>query len=217
MNSRRRSALLAAVVLLSAVPAAFAQLGARTTEQWLRTLDSAQRVAKLKVDEAVAVLRLAPGAVVADIGAGSGTFTLPLARAVGDRGRIYAVEIEAGLVEHIARRTRENGTPQVQAILGGFTDPKLPARDVDVAFIFDVLHHIEKRPEYLRALVGYLKAGGRIAVIDFHPELGPHRDDPALQVPRAQCDAWFAALGFFPVAIHPLYTDKWYVEYARRP
>jgi hypothetical protein len=67
----------------------------------------------------------------------------------------------------------------------------------------------------LKNLVPYLKKAGRIVVIDFHPELGPHKNDPTLQVTKAQSAAWFAAIGFKPVAEHALYTDKWFVEYAR--
>jgi ubiquinone/menaquinone biosynthesis C-methylase UbiE len=214
--SLRRPALAAITLAALAFAATVhAQLGGRTTEQWLKTLDAANRVAKLKVDEAVAALKLKPGAVVADIGAGSGTFTAQLAAAAGATGRVYAVDIEQGLVDHIAQRMRDQGVKNVQAVLGGFTDPKLPTRELDVAFIFDVLHHIEKRPEYLKALATYLKPTGRIAIIDFHPELGPHKDDPTLQVTRDQAKAWLATLGFRPVDEPALYTDKWYVVYAR--
>jgi arsenite methyltransferase len=201
--------------LFSAAPAARAQLGGRSTEEWLRLLESNNRVARLKVDEAVAQLKLAPGATVADIGAGSGLFTLPLAKVVGPTGKVYAVDIDAGLVAHIAEKARDAKVSNVQAVLGAFTDPKLPARDVDVAFIFDVLHHVENRAEYLRNLATYLKPAGRIAVIDFHPELGPHKDDPTLQITREQTRAWMAAAGFKPVAEHALYQDKWYVIYGR--
>lgn len=199
--------------LLAAVPA-HAQLGARSTAEWLKTLDSQNRVGRLKVDEAVARLGLAPGAVVADIGAGSGVFSVPLARAV-PQGRVYAVDIDQGLVDHIARKAEEARAANVKPVLGGFTDPRLPARDVDVAFIFDVLHHIEDRATYLRSLAGYLRPGGRIAVIDFHPELGPHKNDPQLQVTRDQTREWMAAAGLRPLAEHALYDDKWYVVYGR--
>ncbi len=199
--------------LLAAVPA-HAQLGARSTAEWLKTLDSQNRVSRLKVDEAVGRLGLVPGAVVADIGAGSGVFTLPLARAV-PQGRVYAVDIDQGLVDHIARKAEEARAPNVRPVLGQFTDPRLPARDVDVAFIYDVLHHIEDRATYLRSLAGYLKPGGRIAVIDFHPELGPHKNDPKLQVTRDQTREWMAAAGLRPLAEHVLYDDKWYVVYVR--
>ncbi len=207
-------ALLGLALALAVAPAAHAQLGARTTEQWLRTLDSQNRVLKLKVDEAVAKLGLPPGAVVADIGAGSGVFTLPLAKVV-PQGRVYAVDIDQGLVDHIAKKAREAQATNVQAVLGGFTDPKIPARNLDIAFIYDVLHHIENRAEYLKNLAPYLKPGGRIAVIDFYPELGPHKNDPKLQITKDQTREWMAAAGLKPVAEHKLYDDKWYVVYAK--
>ncbi|MBM3855791.1 MAG: class I SAM-dependent methyltransferase, partial [Verrucomicrobia bacterium] len=187
---------------------------ARTTEQWLKTLEAKNRIVRLKVDEAVAALQLRPGDVVADIGAGAGAFTLPLAR-VAAQGRVYAVDIEQGLVDHIAKKARDEKVPNVQGVLGQFTDPDLPARDVDVAFIFDVLHHIENRAEYLKNLAGYLKVGGRIAVVDFFPELGPHKNDPKLQVTKDETRAWMAAAGLKPVAEHKLYDDKWYVVYGQ--
>lgn len=199
---------------LGCVPSALAQLGARTTEQWLKTLDSQNRVLKLKVDEAVAALQLKADSVVADIGAGSGVFTLPLAK-VTPQGRVYAVDIDAGLVEHIGKRAKEQKTENVRPVLGQFTDPSLPARDVDVAFIYDVLHHIENRAEYLKNLAQYLKPTGRIAVIDFYPELGPHKNDAALQVTKDQTKAWMAAAGLKPAAEHKLYDDKWYVVYSK--
>jgi ubiquinone/menaquinone biosynthesis C-methylase UbiE len=211
---RVASVLLSAGMLVSCPPAA-AQLGARSTKEWLKTLDSANRIAKLKVDEAVSALKLKPGEVVVDVGAGSGVFTLPLSRSVGSGGKVYAVDIEAGLVEHIAKKAKEQKATNVQAVLGKFTDPNLPARDVDLAFIYDVLHHIENRAEYLKNLAPYLKSAARIAVIDFHPELGPHKNDPALQITRDETRAWMAAIGFKPVAEHSLYEDKWFVVYSR--
>jgi arsenite methyltransferase len=212
---RVAGATVLGIAVLGAATPAQAQLGARSTEEWLKTLDSKKRVERLHVEKAIALLGLKPGAVVADIGAGSGVFTLPLAHAVGAQGRVYAVDIDAGLVKHIGQKAKEQKATNVQPVLGQFTDPKLPARDVDVAFIYDVLHHIEDRAEYLKNLAPYLKADGRIAVIDFHPELGPHKNDPKLQITRDQTRAWMAAAGLKPVAEHALYDDKWYVVYGR--
>lgn len=206
---------LLAVAVLGLVPDATAQLGARTTEQWLKTLESKNRLERLQVDKAIALLGLKPGSVVADVGAGAGAFTLPLARAVGAQGKVYAIDIDQGLVDHIGKKAKEQNATNVQPVLGKFTDPNLPAKDVDVAFIYDVLHHIENRAEYLRNLAPYLKRDGRIAVIDFHPELGPHKNDPALQITRDQTKAWMAAAGLKVVAEHKLYDDKWYVVYGR--
>lgn len=217
----RQRRVLAAVsfamltLTLTVCPPAAAQLGARSTEEWLKTLESANRVAKLKVEEVVTALQLKPGNVVADIGAGSGVFTLPLSKAVSTAGKVYAVDIEQGLVDHIAKKAKEQNATNVRPVLGKFTEPNLPGRDVDLAFIYDVLHHIENRSEYLQNLAPYLKKSGRIAVIDFHPELGPHKDNPALQITKEETKAWMAAIGFKPVAEHRLYDDKWYVVYSR--
>lgn len=200
--------------VLGVVPAARAQLGARSTEQWLKTLDSKNRVLRLKVDEVIAALKLKSGSVVADIGAGAGAFTLPLAKAAG-AGKVYAVDIEQGLVDHITKKAKEQQATNVQGVLGKFTDPSLPARDVDLAFICDVLHHIEDRAEYLKNLSAYLTAHGQIAVIDFYPELGPHKNDKALQVTQDETKAWMAAVGLRPVAEHKLYDDKWFVVYGK--
>jgi len=207
--------VLAACAFLELRPSALAQLGARTTEEWLKTLDAQNRVRTLKVEESVAALKLQPGEIVADIGAGSGVYTLPLARAVAAEGRVYAVEIDQGLVDHLAKKAKEQKAANVQAVLGKFTDPNLPAHDVDIAFIADVLHHIENRAEYLRNLATYLKPTGRIAVIDFYPELGPHRKDPKLQVTKEQARQWMAAAGLKPVAEHRLFREKWFVVYGR--
>ena len=134
---------------------------------------------------------------------------------VAGSGKIYAVDIDQGLVDHIAKKAKEQQVTNVQAVLGKFTDPNLPARDVDLAFIFDVLHHIENRAEYLKNLAPYLKTTGRIAVIDFYPELGPHKNDPKLQTTKDETKAWMAGAGLKPVAEHKLYDDKWFVVYGR--
>ena len=201
-------------VALSLCPSARAQLGARSTEQWLKTLDSQNRILKLKVDQVIAALQLKSGNVVADIGAGAGAFTLPLAKAAGS-GKVYAVDIEQGLVDHITKKAKEQHLTNVRGVLGKFTDPNLPAHDVDLAFICDVLHHIENRAEYLKNLSMYLTAHGKIAVIDFFPELGPHKKDKALQVTRDETKAWMAAVGLRPISEHKLYDDKWFVVYGK--
>ena len=192
-----------------------AQLASRPAEDWIRTLDASNRVARLKIDETMAKLKIQPGDVIADIGAGSGVFTLPLARKATPSGKVYAVEIEQGLVDHIANKAREQFVTNVKPVLGRFTDPHLPAPDVDLAFINDVLHHIEDRAGYLKHLAAYIKPSGRIAVIDFYPERGGHRNQPALQITKEQTAEWMAAIGFKPVEEFELFDDKWFIVYSR--
>jgi ubiquinone/menaquinone biosynthesis C-methylase UbiE len=78
-----------------------------------------------------------------------------------------------------------------------------------------VLHHIEDRATYLRNLAGYLEPGGRVAVIDFFPERGPHRNDPALQITKEETRRLMAEAGLRLLAEHRLYDDKWFVIYGK--
>lgn len=217
MLSRRVSCC--AVIVFAAIPLfqpLDAQLASRPAEEWIKTLEAPERISGLKIDEVIARLGLKPGQVVADLGAGSGLFALPLAKAVAPAGKVYAVELDEGFLRRISDKAREQAMTNVQPILGKFTDPSLPARDVDVAFFHDVLHHVENRAAYLKSVAGYMKAGGRIVVIEFQPAQSPHRDQPSLVVSQEQTDGWMAAAGFAPTENVALFSDKWFVVYSRR-
>jgi ubiquinone/menaquinone biosynthesis C-methylase UbiE len=212
---RFRTVVALSALLLAGVPRpALAQLGGRPAEEWIKTLDSPNRIAGLKLNETVAALKLKPGQIVADIGAGTGVFTVPLARAVQPGGTAYAVDIEQGLIDHIAKVAADQSVGNVRTVLGAFEDPRLPAQ-VDLAFITDVLHHIEKRDVYVKNLARYVKPGGRIAVIDFIPGKGGHRDDPAMQLSPEQVAAMMAEAGLKPVEDVKLFDDKWFVIYSK--
>jgi ubiquinone/menaquinone biosynthesis C-methylase UbiE len=206
-------AALATVLLLSGTVAA--QLASRPAEEWVKTLETPERLAGLRIDDVVAGMKLRPGEVVADLGAGSGPFVVPFARAVTAKGKVYAVDIDRGFFPLIERKAKDAGVANVQTILGEFTDPGIPAADVDVAFIHDVLHHIENRQAYLKNLSRYLKPAARIVVIDYHPAQSPHADQPQLQVSEAQASAWLAEAGFKPAESIQLFADKWFVVYRR--
>ena len=152
---------VAACFLMLATASGLAQLASRPVDEWIKVLDSPERLADLQIDRVVAALNLRPGEVVADLGAGSGPFVPALAKAVTPQGRAYAVEIDKAFFPHIEARARAAGASNVRVVLGEFTDPKLPAADVDVAFLHDVLHHIADRPAYLANLVKYLKPRAR--------------------------------------------------------
>ena len=99
-----------------------------------------------------------------------------LAQAVAPTGTLLAVDIDQGLLDHIAQRAREEKVTNIQPVLGEFEDPNLPT-PVDVAFFHDVLHHIEKRQAYLKTLATYVKPDGRVVVIDHHLR-SPRRPSP---------------------------------------
>ena len=211
----KRISIVTLVLALWVAHGSALQLGSRSAEEWVKTLDTPQRIAGLKIDEVIAKLRLTPGQVVADIGAGTGLFEGALAQAVAPSGTVYAVDVEQGLLDHISKRAADLKVNNVRVVLGKFTDPSLPVRNVDVAFINDVLHHIEDRATYLKNLATYIKPTGRIAVIDFRPGLGGHLDQPELRITKEQTDAWMAAAGLKPVENIDLFTDKFFVVYAK--
>ncbi len=191
------------------------QLASRPAKEWIERLERPERVARLQIDYIIEKLALKPGDIVVDIGAGAGVFTLPLARAVGPKGTVYAVEIDQGFLDHIEQRAREQQVMNVRTVLGKFADPNLPTRDIDLALFHDVLHHIEDRAGYLTALARYMKPTGRVAIIEL-PADGSHREDPKLVVTREQVDRWMADAGFHPVeSIDGLSEGKWFVIYGR--
>jgi ubiquinone/menaquinone biosynthesis C-methylase UbiE len=207
--------LTVCLAALAAQAVSHAQLGSRTAEEWVATLESPQRLEGLRIGDVVQRLGLRPGHVVADIGAGSGAFDGALSSAVSPGGVVYAEEVDQTLLDHIATRAKALGVTNLRPVLGTFTDPRLPTRDVDLAFVHDVLHHIEQRAAYLKTLAGYLRPTGRIAVIDFHPGQGGHRDVPALQVSKEQTGRWMAEAGLRPLEDFTIFPDKWFVIYGR--
>src|SRR5499433_3675239 len=118
---------------LSISSLASAQLASRPAEEWSKTLEQPSRLEGLKIDEIVAKLGLKPGQVVADLGAGTGLFSVPMGKTVGTGGKVYAVEIDKGYFSMIEKKAKEGNLANVKTVLGEFTDPKLPAQDVDLA------------------------------------------------------------------------------------
>jgi ubiquinone/menaquinone biosynthesis C-methylase UbiE len=204
-----------AALALLLPPAADAQLASRPAEEWVKVLETPERLAGLRIDEVVAAMKLRPGDVVADLGAGSGPFIVPFARAVSAKGTVYAVDIDKEFFPYIQSKAKQAGVTNVRTLLGEFTDPKLPAADVDVAFLHDVLHHIENPAAYLKAATRYLKPSGRLVIVDYNPAQSPHQGQASLQVSKTQAAEWLAAAGFKPVEDVGLFTDKWFVVYGR--
>jgi ubiquinone/menaquinone biosynthesis C-methylase UbiE len=207
---------LAAVIALFVPATAPAQLGSRPAAEWIKMLDSPERIAALQIDDILGRLQLKNGDVVADLGAGTGAFSLPIARAVAPEGRVYAVEVEQGLVDYMRDKARAQHVSNMQVVLGQFTDPALPRHDVDLAFFHDALHHVADRTGYLARLVKYLKPSARIAIVEMNPVTGPHRNDPGLQITKEQLNAWMADLGYTPQQLVDLSEAKWFVLYTRQ-
>ena len=122
-----------------------------------------QRPARL-----VRAIGVRPGQTVAEIGAGSGYLVRRLARAVGPRGRVYAVDAEPRMLSVLIERLRRGGFGNVTPVLGSDDDPHLPARSCDLVLVVNSYHHFRGGARYLRRLRRLLRPGGRLVNVDFH-------------------------------------------------
>lgn len=113
-------------------------------------------------------LGIADGAVVADLGAGGGWFTVRLARRVGPNGVVYAQDIQPQMIEAINRRTQHEGVDNVRTVMGTSTDPRLPT-GIDAVLIVDAYHEMEDPVTLLKNVERSLKPQGRLGVVDFLP------------------------------------------------
>ena len=134
-------------------------------QKWSQVFDDPKRDAWQKPHEVIQALALKPDAVIADIGAGTGYFSMRFAHMV-PKGRVYGVDTEPDMVKHLAERAKREGLANVTAVAGAPDTPRLPEK-ADVIVLVDVYHHVGDRERYFRKLQDSLKAGGRVAIIDF--------------------------------------------------
>ena len=195
-----------------------AQLGSRPADQWALTLESGRRMESLEIEEVVDQMGLQPGQLVADIGSGTGIFSVPMARAVGSGGLVLSVEVDAGFLPLIRDNAALAGLSNIQPVLGKFEDPRLPRGDVDVAFFHDVLHHIADRASYLQRTASYVKPGGRVVIVDYDMNVPgvPHSNQPEMLISPDDVDGWMRAAGFDLTREVGMFDDKFFVIYTKR-
>jgi len=142
-------------------------------ESWAKRFDDPARDAWQKPDEVIAWLGLAPGDVVADVGAGTGYFAMRLAKAV-PQGKVLASDIEPDMVRYLGERAAKEGITNVVTIQGAAGDPRLgetaAAGAPTVVLLCDVAHHIADRPAFFTRVREQLAPGGRVVIIDFEPD-----------------------------------------------
>ncbi len=124
---------------------------------------------------AMDALGIEPGSVVADVGAGPGPYTFPLAERVGLDGKVYVVDIDEDDLAKIRSRAEREGVVQVETILGATDDPRLPAAALDVVLVINAYHEFHEYDEMLQGFHRALKPGGRLAIIDAKTDAGEAR------------------------------------------
>jgi arsenite methyltransferase len=173
-------------------------------------MESEDRVAKLNVQRIINALEIRPGIVIADIGAGSGLFTFPLADRSGPGGTVYASDINPKLLEHISGVKRPGKSGAVIPVLAAENDPKLPVT-VDLVFFCDTLHYIADQPGYLARLAAYVKPGGRIAIIDFTQNWPPSSN----RFTTRDLSSWMEKAGFKVSTSHEFIQDEFFIVFSR--
>lgn len=133
----------------------------------LGLLDAPDRDLWQRPDQIMDALGIADASVVADIGAGSGWFTIRLARRVGPHGIVYAEDVQKEMINAISRRVGREGFNNVKPWLGSNNDPRLPASALDAVLMVDAYHEVEDRVTMLANIARSLKPQGRLGIVDF--------------------------------------------------
>ena len=153
-------------------------------------LDRAERDREESSERSVRLLNVTLGSVVADIGAGSGYYTERLARLVGPTGRVYATDIQAGMLEIISQRMVRAKLSNIELVLGTPTDPKLPQTSIDMALMVDVYHEFGEPQIMLRRIREALKPNGRLILLEYRAEdpRVPIRPEHKMSVAQAKLE-----------------------------
>jgi SAM-dependent methyltransferase len=144
-----------------------AQVMGHLAADWLERPEREQEEQPNKLLDA---LKLKDGDAVADIGAGSGYFAFRIAKRVGEKGKVLAVDIQPEMLDIIRKRMKDWKISNVEPIQGTETDPKLPANSVDLILMVDVYHEFSYPYEMTQAMVRSLKIGGRMVFVEYRKE-----------------------------------------------
>jgi cyclopropane fatty-acyl-phospholipid synthase-like methyltransferase len=183
------------------------------SKAYIASLEAPMRDAYQKPEEVVKALKIEEGEVIADIGAGSGYFAVRLARAVGEKGRVYAVDVSPDMVVHLNRRIRDLNLKNVVTILCAQDDPLLADGSVDRFFICDTWHHIGGHAKYLALLKRMLKPGGQVIMIDFKKAKTPVGPPMELRIDRDDLVREMEANGFKLAAEHTFLEYQYFLVF----
>lgn len=182
----------------------------KDAEKWAHVFDDPKRDEWQKPHQVIQALKLAPDAIVADVGAGTGYFSARLATML-PKGKVYAVDVEPDMVKHLAERAKREGRKNMQAVQGAPADAKLPEK-ADLILFVDVHHHIDQREQYFRKLRASLKPGGRVAIIDFRPD-SPEGPPRHTRVPPAKVKAELKAAGYALAEEHSFLPNQYFLVF----
>lgn len=180
---------------------------------YIKALDDPARDTWQRPHEVIVALDMKPGEAIADIGAGSGYFSLRFARHVGAEGRVYAVDVSKDMVAHLETQARAAELGNLRAVLAPPDDPLLPGASVDRVFFCDVWHHVDDQAGYLAKLKRALRPAGEVVMIDFHKRDLPVGPPTAMKIAREDLIARMTANGFRLVREHTFLPYQYFLVF----
>lgn len=138
------------------------------TDSLIQVYEDPARAEWQKPERVVEQFSLKPGQIVADIGAGTGYFSVIFAKKVGESGKVHAVDIDGNMVEYLEKRARKDGLKNIKPILAKRNDPLLPEASTDLIFLCNTYMFIEQREQYLARLKDILKKDGLLAIVSYN-------------------------------------------------
>jgi ubiquinone/menaquinone biosynthesis C-methylase UbiE len=182
-------------------------------EHWVKEFDDPSRDAWQKPDEILDALHLRRADKVADIGAGTGYFSVRIAKRVPD-GKVFAVDIEPDMVRYLGERAKREHLSVVAPVQASAESPNLP-EPVDLVLIVDTYHHMQDRIAYFKNLAKSLQPDGRVAIIDFKVD-APEGPAPQFRNPPEKVSAELDQAGYTLVASHPFLPMQYFLVFQRK-
>ena len=213
----RRSGAVALVIgLLACSPVMVERNGHRVfNPAYVPFLDSSRRDAWQRPEAVLDALAIPEGAVVADIGAGSGYFAERLAARVGPTGLVYATDVQDEMIEALEQRVAERGLANVRVLLAAYDDPTLPEACCDLVFFSSVYKEIDGRVDYMKKVARLLRPGARVAILEFRPGasgFGPPTED---RLAAEEVAEELAAAGYALAATHDFLPREYLLVFRR--
>jgi SAM-dependent methyltransferase len=181
-------------------------------EMWAKEFDDPSRDVWQKPEEVLNALQLKRTARVADIGAGTGYFSVRIAKRVPD-GKVFAVDVEPNMVRYVSERAHRAHLGVINPVQASAESPNLPV-SVDVVLVVDTYHHIENRVGYFAKLKDSLRPNGQLAIVDFKAD-APNGPPPKLRVPPGKVIEELAAAGYSLAAKHRFLPRQYFLVFQK--
>lgn len=185
-------------------------------EKYAERWDNPERHAWQKPEEIIAAMQIEPGATVADLGTGTGYMLPWLAKAVGEEGRVLALDVEASMVAYVEGRAKKEGLARVSAVQVDPADPGLEPGSLQAVMTLNTWHHIAGRKDYAKKIAAGLEPGGRFVIVDFLKDASIDGPPMEMRLTADEVVAELSEAGFSRVEVVEETLERHYIVRATR-